>query len=30
MAVLEGGYDPKALYRSVRTFIAGVAGSVGP
>ena len=30
VAVLEGGYDPKALYRSVRTFIAGVSGGVGP
>ncbi len=30
VAVLEGGYDPKALQRSVRTFIKGVAGVVGP
>jgi acetoin utilization deacetylase AcuC-like enzyme len=30
LAVLEGGYDLKALQRSVQTFIRGVAGSVGP
>jgi acetoin utilization deacetylase AcuC-like enzyme len=30
VAVLEGGYDPKALYRSVRTFITGVRGSARP
>ncbi len=30
VAVLEGGYDLKALQRSVQTFITGVGGSVGP
>ena len=30
VAVLEGGYDLKALYRSVQTFTAGVSGSGGP
>ena len=30
VAVLEGGYDLKALYRSVQTFTAGVSGGGGP